>query len=185
MVSLKMIFSAVLAVSLLGSVAAADPAAAGNDIGATLASYPLKSFEGAETKLSSFKGEVVVVNFWASWCAPCRKELPIMNRWHAAWAGRGARVVAISIDKEKKNARHFAEEASLTLTVLYDSPTGLAKSLDIRSLPCTFLLDKKGNVVSVVRSSSSEDLAALQQQVETLLASTGDVAGASTDGGTP
>jgi thiol-disulfide isomerase/thioredoxin len=184
-VTIKTNFSAALAVMLLGIVAAIDPAAAGNDVSATLGSYPLKSFEGTETKLSSFKGEVVVVNLWASWCAPCRKELPIMNRWHAAWAGRGARVVAIAIDKDKMKARHFAEEANLTFTVLYDSPAGLAKSLDLPSLPCTFILDKKGNVAGVFRSSSSEDLAALQQQVETLLASTGDVAGASTEGETP
>lgn len=135
-----------------------------------LANHPLKSFAGAETRLSSYRGEIIVVNFWASWCAPCRTELPILNRWHQAWAGRGARVVAISIDKESRRARSFAEKANLSMTVLHDGPDGLAKTLNLPSLPCTFLLDREGNVVSVVRTSTLKDLDALEQKVEFLLA---------------
>jgi len=138
-----------------------------------LASHTLKALDdGAETKLSALRGEIVVVNFWASWCAPCLKELPIMDGWNTAWAGRGARVVAISIDKSKKKAKRFVEKANLELTVLHDGPSGLAKTLDLPSLPCTFLLDRKGNIVTVVRSSSMKDLDALQQKVEFLLTST-------------
>ena len=159
-------------------------AAAGTDAGEILASYPLTSLDGVETRLSSFRGEVVIVNFWASWCAPCRKELPVMDGWHADWTGRGGRVVAISIDKEVRKARRFAEETNLSLTVLHDTPDGLARILDIPSLPCTFLLDKDGNVVSVVRSSSGEELSKLQKQAESLLASSRYAAGDSADGGT-
>jgi thiol-disulfide isomerase/thioredoxin len=135
-----------------------------------LAHHPLKTFAGAETRLSSYRGEVVVVNFWASWCAPCRTELPILNGWHQAWAGRGARVVAISIDKEMRRARGFAEKANLSMTVLHDGPDGLAKTLNLPSLPCTLLLDREGNVVSVVQTSALKDLDALEQKVEFMLA---------------
>ena len=165
MKSLKMILVVAVASGLVGR------AAARVDVSETLTSYNLKSLDGANTKLSSFKGDVVVVNFWASWCAPCLKELPVMNKWHAAWSERGARVVAISVDEDVRKARRFANKADLTLTVLHDGPSGLAKTLDLPSLPCTFLLDREGNVVKVIRSSSSEDLAALKQAVEALLQS--------------
>jgi len=167
--SCKMISIVAVTAALLVPSFDVNRAAADTDAGEVLASYRLKSIDGVETTLSSFRGEVVVVNFWASWCAPCRKELPVMDGWHADWTGRGGRVVAISIDKDVRKARRFAEETNLSLTVLHDTPDGLARILDIPSLPCTFLLDKDGNVVSVIRSSSPDDLAALRDKVETLL----------------
>jgi peroxiredoxin len=157
---------------MIGAVLAAAPSRAAADAGETLASYRLTSFDGAATTLSAYRGQVVVVNFWASWCAPCREELATMNRWNDAWAGRGARVVAISIDKDAAKARRFAQQLKLSLTVLHDGPTGLARALDIPSLPCTYLLDPQGRVVSVVRGSSAGELAALRAKVEAMVAST-------------
>jgi thiol-disulfide isomerase/thioredoxin len=168
-----------LALVLLLSTAASGVAGAGVEPREALANHTLKSLEGAETTLASYRGEVVVVNFWASWCAPCRKELPLLDGWHEAWKGRGARVVAISIDNELKNAKRFAEQTDLSLTILHDGPSGLAETLDLPSLPCTYLIDREGNVVKVIRSSSERDLETIQHSVESMLASTG------TAGGTP
>jgi peroxiredoxin len=145
-------------------------AAAGADAGATLASRELTSLDGGKTKLSSLRGDVVVVNFWATWCEPCRKELALFERWNTEWQGRGARVVAISIDKDARKARRFAEDLHLTLTVLHDGPDGLARTLDLPSVPCTYLLDRDGNVTRVVKSSNTGELAALKRDVESLLA---------------
>lgn len=154
----------------LGPSVVAAQSAGGEKAKETLANHRLKSLKGTVTQLSSFRGEIVVVNFWATWCPPCRTELPILNRWHEAWAGRGARVVAISVDKDAQRAKSFAEKAKLSLTVLHDGPNGLAKALDLPSLPCTFLLDRDGNVISVVHTSSLSELDALEQKVEFLLA---------------
>jgi len=162
-----------LVLAFVGTAVAGDRAVANVDAGTALADQPLRTLDGGETSLASFRGEVVVVNFWASWCKPCRKELPVMDGWHASWAGRGARVVAISIDKDVRNARRFADKAELSLTLLHDGPAGLARTLDLPSLPCTYLLDRQGKVVTVIRSSSSEDLAALHQSVESLLTAGG------------
>jgi peroxiredoxin len=92
-----------------------------------------------------------------------------MDGWQKAWSDRGARVVAISVDKEQHKARRFAEQAKLSLTVFHDGPSGLAKKLDLPSLPCTFVLDRQGNAVMVVESSSKEDLARVLSKVESLL----------------
>ena len=164
--TLKLFFAVALV-----AVFSAPVAPAFGKVAETLADYPLTALDGSKTKLSSYRGDVVVVNFWASWCAPCRKELPVMNDWHAKWAGRGARVVAISIDKEARNAKRFAEKQNLSMNLFHDAPSGLARKLDLPSVPCTFLLDRSGKVVGVIEGSSEKELAALHKQVESLLSS--------------
>lgn len=148
---------------MLASFAPAVRAGADAETQRTLASYQLAKIDGGQTTLSAYRGEVVVVNFWASWCAPCRNELAEMNRWNESWSERGGRVVAISVDSDLRKARRFASDAKLTLTVLHDGPDGIARKLDLPSLPCTFLLDRDGRVVSVIHSSSQESLASLHK----------------------
>lgn len=139
----------------------------------TLAAHKLATLDGSTTTLSAYRGDVVVVNFWASWCAPCRRELPLLDQWNAAWAGRGARVIAISIDSDARKAKQFAEEMKLTLPVMHDGPEGLARVLDIPSVPYTLLLDRDGNVVGEVKGSTESEVAALQRKVETMIATSG------------
>jgi len=134
----------------------------------TLANHELTALAGGKVTLASMRGEVVIVNFWATWCAPCRKELEVMDRWNSEWKDRGARVVAISIDRDARKARRFAEEMALKMTVVHDGPDGLARSLDLPSVPCTYLLDRNGNVVSIVKSSNAGELAALKTKVESM-----------------
>jgi len=164
--SLKRMLPMALAVACLATFAGNADAGAAE----VLADHSLKSFDGRTMKLSSLRGEIVVVNFWASWCKPCRKELSVMEQWHAAWVDRGARVVAISIDRDLRNAQRFVEDNDFALDFYHDGPEGLARELDLPSLPCTFLIDQKGKVVRVIESSSTEDLALIYSNVQTLLA---------------
>jgi len=147
--------------------AVTPPRAAGPD--ATLTSHALAAGDGKTLRLADLRGEVLVVNFWATWCAPCHEELKTLDSWHRAWAGRGARVVAISIDENAARARRFAADLGLALTVVHDGPDGLAASLDLPSVPCTYLIDRDGSVVRVVKSSASDALAALRADAESRL----------------
>ena len=139
-----------------------------NAAAASLANHELASLDGKKMTLSSLRGEVIVVNFWATWCAPCRKELAVFEGWNREWKNRGARVVAISIDRDARKARNFAEDMALSLTVVHDGPDGLARSLDLPSVPCTYLLDRDLNIVSIVKSSNADELAALKAKVESM-----------------
>jgi peroxiredoxin len=159
----RTIFVAVLLVAL------ARLATAGKTDGTLIASHRMATIDGAKAQLSDFRGEVVVLNFWASWCAPCRKELRLLGDWDAAWNGRHARVVAVSIDENVDNARRFAEQEQLRMTVMHDGPDGLAALLDLPSMPCTFLLDTDGHVVDMVRGSNVKELVALRRKAESLL----------------
>lgn len=160
-----------------GLVAAPGAAPAGDaaagDRAARLQERALTAADGTSTSLAAWAGEVVVVNFWASWCAPCRAELAQLDRWNADWAGRGARVVAVSLDSDRARALRFAADHALALTVLHDGPDGLARELDLPAVPTTYVLGRDGAIALEVQGSDPRGLARLHDTVERLLAATG------------
>lgn len=149
----------------------AAPVAA-DDLGAAgriLQNHRMEDLAGQAVGLAQHRGEVVVVNFWASWCGPCLRELPILDAWHAAWRDEGFRVVAVSIDSKVDNARRFVERADLGLTVWVDGPRGLAVELDLPAVPTSFVVDRDGRVVLRIEGSSEEDLERMHRTVRALL----------------
>ena len=165
------------------ALVAAVPAFAGDDAAATLQGYELTDLDGATSSLADHHGEVVVVNFWASWCAPCLKELPVLDSWNTEWAGRGARVAAISVDNSAVKAARMVEKQDLGLDVYHDGPDGLARDLDLPWLPCTYVLDQSGQVVLVTGGSSDEELARVERTVEELLSKAASAAAITSSNG--
>ncbi len=153
-----------------GPIAAGPPAAEPQDPPPGWLDRELKSLAGGSASLSDWRGDVLVVNFWASWCKPCLQELPILDEWNTAWREEGAHVVAISVDREEKRVIRFVDETALAMPVFHDGPNGLAKILDLPSLPCTYVLDREGRVVMQIRGSSASDLARVRVEVESRLA---------------
>ena len=103
--------------------------------------------EGHEVALSSFRGHVVVMNFWATWCAPCIAELPSLDRLHRALSRDGLVVLAVSVDEPSTDVAAFAKERGLTLEVLRD-PKGsvAARGLHVEAYPTTFVIDAAGRL---------------------------------------
>jgi len=106
----------------------------------------LRGLAGDPWRLADFRGEVVVVNFWASWCRPCRQELPALDALNAEIARHGGRVFAISIDTDAANVRRFIRSHKLSLPILHDGPNGLASVLELDRIPYTLVLDRNGDV---------------------------------------
>ena len=121
----------------------------------------LRTLDGAPVSLASQRGEVVIVHFWASWCPPCRRELPQLDAMARTLAPRGVRVVAISVDAERRNAERFVRSRHLTFAVVHDGPDGLAHRLDLRHLPLSVVLDHDGHVAFTAESGDAPVLAAL------------------------
>jgi thiol-disulfide isomerase/thioredoxin len=109
--------------------------------------HVLRAIDGKNTSLASLKGDVVVVNFWASWCKPCQREMPTLAALHTELAQKGGCVVAISIDEDARNAQEFVKLHGFKLPVYHDGPDGLAKQLDLPYIPFTMILDRSGDVV--------------------------------------
>ena len=135
-----------------------------------LMSHTLRTVEGRTLALRSLRGQVVVVNFWASWCAPCRKELPRLDALHASIAGDGGRVVAVSIDREARNVRRFAKSHRLSLPVYHDGPDGLARKLDLPHIPFTIVLDRDGSVALTTAGADGRTLEAIAATTRRLMA---------------
>ncbi len=109
------------------------------------------ALDGARVRLADFKGRVVLLNFWATWCAPCILEMPSLDRLQAALGDRGLAVLAVSIDRGgAKVIRPFAKRLGLEHLGLYHDDKGaLFKAFGVTGLPTTFLIDRQGGVVGV------------------------------------
>lgn len=185
----RLLLAAALAAVLAPAPAAAAApapgaafAAAPGDAEAALGRHPLRLLDGTSTTFAAMRGEVVVVNFWATWCAPCRRELPRLDALHRELSGRGARVVAVSIDEHADNARRFVRAGRLSMPVAHDGPTGLARTLDLRHVPATVVLGRDGRIAWSTGRSDDEELARLAAVVRRL-AGSAETAGGAPDGG--
>lgn len=146
--------------------------------------HVLKTLDGKALTLESLQGEVVVVNFWASWCAPCRRELPVLNALQAEIASKGGRVLAVSIDDQLDNVRHFVRANKLTLPIAQDGPDGLARQLDLDHVPFTMILDRTGEVAFTSSGSGNDDLKRIATVARQLVAKSPHLSQAA-PGGTP
>lgn len=149
----------------------------------TLRGHELKTLDGQTLVLDDLQGEVVVVNFWASWCRPCRRELPALDELHAELVKKGGRVIAVSIDHDARNASRFAKAHKLSLPIYHDGPEGLARKLDLTSIPFTLVIDRDGSVAYTTTGSNEEALADLQTHARKLVGK--KPYAAATNGGTP
>lgn len=116
------------------------------DAGRVLAARQLRGLDGRMMTVGSLRGEIVVVNFWATWCKPCKREMPLLDALNARMRGKG-RVVAVSIDRDRRRVAAYVAENGLHLPVFVDGPDGLASTLDLEYLPYTMVLDADGEVV--------------------------------------
>lgn len=154
------------------TILAAAPAAAGefDAWGPVLARHRLRGLDGTTSSLADLRGDVTVVNFWASWCKPCRKELVELDAMTRRLEPAGVRIVAVSIDSDVRKAERFIRGEGLSLPVYHDGPDGLARSLDLPWLPCTVVIDRAGRVVRVDGGGDPETMRELESAVRSLTA---------------
>jgi len=137
---------ALLAVSLLTLMS--RPSAA-TDEGFKVSAAPsisVKDREGHARTLSEFKGRVVLVDFWASWCAPCKVSFPALDSLHEEFHDSGLDVVAINVDEDAKSARAFLSGKSPSMTVLFDPQGRSPEAFKVEGMPSSFLIDRDGNI---------------------------------------
>lgn len=136
-----------LLVVFLGCSRPGKPAVEGNPA----PDFTLNTLSGELVKLSELKGQVVLVNFWASWCPPCREEIPSMMRLNAAMAGKPFRMLCISIDDGGKVAvEEFFRKSGFSLPALLDTDKRASKLYGITGVPETFVINKQGVILKKV-----------------------------------
>lgn len=106
----------------------------------------LKTLEGVAHDLARYRGKVVLVNFWATWCEPCRDEMPSIERLKERLAGQPFEVLAVNVDEPESRVRSFLEKTPLKFTVVLDPGKSVTKAWNARILPASYLVDRDGRV---------------------------------------
>jgi len=119
--------------------------------GGTAINFTLKDMQDKNVQLADYAGKVVVLNFWATWCPPCREEVPSMVKLNALMAGKSFQMLCVSIDDGgKADIEAYFKKAGVTLPALSDPNSTVAKQYGITGVPETFIIDKKGKIVKKV-----------------------------------
>ena len=109
--------------------------------------FTLATADGKKVALAGLKGKVVLLNFWATWCPPCREEMPSMERLHQELKEQGLTVLAVNIQESPKQVARFMRDFRLTFPALLDGDATVSGLYGVRGLPSTYLVDRTGQVV--------------------------------------
>jgi peroxiredoxin len=142
--SARAFVGAVLAACAILPASAIAPATTAPD-------FTLRSVSGPNLRMQEQRGRVVLVNFWATWCAPCRKEMPHLNRLYEKYRASGFVLLGVNVDDDTSKAAAVAEQLGLKFPVLLDSEKKASKLYDLNAMPSTVLVDRDGRVRYVHR----------------------------------
>lgn len=113
-------------------------------MGKTAPPFTLKDLNGNEVSLAAFNGQVVLINFWATWCGPCKREMPGIEKVFKRYKNQGLTVIAISIDSEKSAILNFLKSIPLSFPILHDPEIEVSKRYKVYAYPTSFLIDRNG-----------------------------------------
>jgi len=140
---LSLIFGAVLTVS---SFVAASMAAAPTLVGKDAPDFVLKGMDGRNLRMSEYRGQVVLVNFWARWAGDSRQEMPALDRINTTYGRAGLVVIGVSIDEDLARAREFAGAMKVSYPILFDTGSDIGRDYQLQKMPMTILVDRAGVV---------------------------------------
>jgi len=161
-----------LLVRLLGGLAlcsiALDVAAVG--VGQVAPAFTLPNGAGESLVLNDLRGQVVYVDFWASWCGPCKRSFPWMNELQQKYGGKGLVIIAINVDKKREDAQRFLSTTPAQFRIVYDVAGLTPAAFEVKGMPSSYLIDAQGRVVAAEQGFREEQKAAVEERIRALLA---------------
>jgi len=158
------LLAGLLLAACTGLAVAAAPAT-----GSAAPDFTLRTLDGSNLRLQEQRGKVVLVNFWATWCGPCRKEMPHLNRIADKYRGSGLVLLGVNIDDDVRNAADVAAKLGVKFPVLLDTDKKVSKLYDLSTMPSTLVIDRNGRVRFLHRGYQDGYEEAYDKQVRELL----------------
>ena len=147
------------------------PAAQAVGVGELAPALSLATAKGDTVALENLRGQVVYVDFWASWCGPCKRSFPWMNELVQRYGDKGLTIVAVNVDKKRDDADRFLAQVPARFTVVYDAPGATPSAWAVKGMPSSYLIDRAGKVVMVEQGFRDEEKSAVEQRIRELTAS--------------
>ena len=163
----RAILSAVAVVVAL-TLLVASPAIA-TRVGSRAPEIGREDLNGRVVSLRSLRGKVVIVDFWASWCAPCREEMPVLNRLQERYREQGLVVIGVNVDNNVRNARTFLRRTPVQFRIVHDPGKEVADRYNPPRMPSSYLVDRRGVIRHVHEGFRSGDAAVIERRVRELL----------------
>lgn len=154
---------------LLASVMFFISAAQAAEVQGKAPDFTLKSSSGKNLKLSEHRGEVVLLNFWASWCGPCRKEMPYLEQIQEKYADYGFTVMGVNVEEDSSKAKKMLKDIPVSFPILYDTTNSVSKAYKVSAMPTTVIIDRDGNMRYLHKGYKSGDEATYKQWVKKLI----------------
>ncbi|MDN3016658.1 thiol-disulfide oxidoreductase ResA [Paenibacillus sp. BSR1-1] len=126
-------------------------------VGETAPDFVLTDMQGNKHRLSDYRGQGVFLNFWGTWCPPCKKEMPYINNQYQQFKDKGVQVLSVDIQESELAVNQFAEHYKLDFPIMIDTDKEVMTAYGIDPLPATFLIDKNGKVIKYSTGEMSED----------------------------
>ncbi len=131
--------------------------------------FTLRAMDGPNMRLQEQRGRVVMINFWATWCGPCRQEMPHLNRLYEKYAPSGFVLMSVNVDDDTRNAAEVAAKLGVKFPVLWDTDKRVSRLYDLATMPSTVLIDRDGKVRYVHRGYLNGYEETYEKQVREML----------------
>jgi thiol-disulfide isomerase/thioredoxin len=131
--------------------------------------FQLASMAGKNISLDQYKGQVVMINFWASWCGPCRQEMPILEKLHTKYKPMGFTMIGVNVEPDSSLAAKWLKSTPVTFPILFDTKSEVSKLYSVAGMPSTVIVDRKGNLRFLHRGYKSGDENEYLNQIRALV----------------
>lgn len=152
---------------LLASILCASAFAV--EVGQMAPDFELQGQNGTMVKLSSYKGKTVYLDFWASWCGPCKQSFPWMNEMQSRYGAKKFQVVGVNVDQKTDDAKEFLKENKATFDIVFDNTGKIPKTFTIKGMPTSMLIGADGKIMSIHTGFKPEQKPELEQQIKDAL----------------
>ncbi|MBV8783757.1 MAG: TlpA family protein disulfide reductase [Gammaproteobacteria bacterium] len=153
--------------ALAAALALALPALAGT--GGPAPQFTLGSRDGKEVSLTQFHGQVVMLNFWASWCGPCRQEMPLLEGIYKKYGKMGFVLLGVNVEPDSQAAQEWLKQTPVSFPILFDKDSKVSKLYEVAGMPSTVIIDRSGKVRMLHRGYKPGDENEYQDSIRTLI----------------